>query len=129
MSGATFDTGMLIALDRDERVAWILLRRLVNRGEVPTVPTVVVGQAWRDGRRQARLARALAACRMEPLGDRLARQAGELCGRAGTSDIVDAIVVQSAGLRAEDVYTSDAADLGRLAGFVETPIAIIATNA
>lgn len=41
---ATFDTGMLIALDRNEREAWTVLRRLVDRGEVPTVPTVVTAQ-------------------------------------------------------------------------------------
>ncbi|MHB8452054.1 MAG: hypothetical protein ACYDAQ_16640 [Mycobacteriales bacterium] len=51
VSGATFDTGMLVALDHNEREAWVVLRRLVNRGEVPTVPTVVAAQAWRDGQR------------------------------------------------------------------------------
>lgn len=30
---------MLVALDRNQREAWVVLRRLVNRGEVPTVPT------------------------------------------------------------------------------------------
>jgi hypothetical protein len=69
VSGATFDTGMLVALDRNERAAWVVLRRLVNRGEVPTVPTVVTAQAWRDGRRQAQLARALGDCRPEILSD------------------------------------------------------------
>ncbi len=33
MTGATFDTGMLIALERNERAAWAVLRRLVDRGE------------------------------------------------------------------------------------------------
>lgn len=31
---ATLDAGMLIALDRNVRDAWVILRRLVDRGEV-----------------------------------------------------------------------------------------------
>lgn len=125
MSGATFDTGMLVALDRNVREAWVVLRRLVNRGEVPTVPTVVTAQAWRDGRRQAQLARALGDCRPEILSDELARKAGELCRRSRTSDIVDAVVVESAGRRNDDVYTGDTGDLEHLAEQVTNQIAII----
>lgn len=122
---ATFDTGMLVALDRNEREAWAVLRRLVDRAEVPTIPTVVIAQAWRDGRRQARLARALGDCRLEALGDDLARRAGELCGRAGTSDVVDAIVIESAARRSDDVYTGDPRDLEHLATHLTQPVAIV----
>ena len=125
MSGATFDTGMLLALDRNEREAWVALRRLVNRGEVPTVPTVVTAQAWRDGRRQAQLARALGDCRPEILSDELARRAGELCRRSRTADIVNAAVIESAGSRNDDVYTSDVGDLQHLAEHITNPVAII----
>jgi len=125
VSGATFDTGMLVALDRNEREAWVVLRRLVNRGEVPTVPTVVTAQAWRDGRRQAQLARALGDCRPEILSDELARKAGELCRRSRTSDIVDAVVIESAGRRNDDVYTGDTGDLEHLAEQITNQIAII----
>lgn len=125
MSGATFDTGMLVALDRNEREAWVVLRRLVNRGEVPTVPTVVTAQAWRDGRRQAQLARALGDCRPEILSDELARQAGELCRRSRTADLVDAVVIESAGRRNDDVYTADTADLEHLAEHITNHVAII----
>ncbi len=122
---ATFDTGMLIALDRNEREAWTALRRLVDRGEVPTVPTVVTAQAWRDGRRQARLAQALGNCRPDSLGDEAARRAGELCGRAGTSDIVDAVVVETARRRGDDIYTGDTGDLEHLAEHITSPVAIV----
>lgn len=125
MSGATFDTGMLVALDRNEREAWVALRRLVNRGEVPTIPTVVIAQAWRDGRRQARLARALGDCRPESLSDESARTAGELCRRSRTSDIVDAVVIVSAGRRNDDVYTGDAGDLEHLAQHMAGRVAIV----
>ena len=116
---------MLVALDRNEREAWVALRWLVNRREVPTVPTVVTAQAWRDGRRQARLAQALAECRPEPLGDELACKAGELCQRSGTADIVDAVVIESAGRRGDDVYTGDTDDLVHLVGHIANPVAII----
>jgi hypothetical protein len=125
VSGATFDTGMLVALDRNDREAWVVLRRLVDRGEVPTVPTVVTAQAWRDGLRQAQLARALADCRAEILSDELARRAGELCRRSRTADIVDAVVIESAGRRTDEVYTGDAGDLERLAGHITNAVAIV----
>lgn len=125
MSGATFDTGMLVALDRNEREAWAALRRLVDRGEVPTVPTVVTAQAWRDGGRQAQLARALRHCRPETLSEESARKSGELCGRSRTADIVDAVVIESAGRRNDDVYTADRGDLEHLAGHIESPIAVV----
>jgi len=51
--GATFDAGMLVALDRNERDAWVVLRRLINRGEVPTIPTVVTAQNVLGKRRRA----------------------------------------------------------------------------
>lgn len=124
--GVTFDAGMLVALGRDERAAWLSLRRAVDRGEVPTVPTPVTVQVWRGGSRQARLAAALKDCRLEPLTERLAKAAGELCGRAGTSDVVDAVVVASAARRHDRVYTGDEDDLERLAGhLVDGEIAIL----
>jgi hypothetical protein len=125
MNGATFDTGMLVALDRNEREAWVMLRRLINRGEVPTVPTVVTAQAWRDGRRQAQLARALNHCRPEVLSDESARRAGELCRRARTADIIDAVVIESAGRRHDDIYTGDIDDLEHLAEHIGHRVAII----
>lgn len=102
-----------------------MLRRLVNHGELATVPTVVTAQAWRDGRRQAQLARALGDCRPEILSDELARKTGELSRRSQTAEIVDAVVIESAGRRFDDVYTSDTGDLGYLAEHIPNPVAII----
>jgi hypothetical protein len=102
-----------------------VLRRLVNHGELATVPTVATAQAWRDGRRQAQLARALGDCRPEILSDELARKTGELSRRSQTAEIVDAVVIESAGRRFDDVYTSDTGDLGYLAEHIPNPVAII----
>lgn len=112
--GLTFDAGMLVALDRGSRQQWARLRAAQREGILPVVPAPVVTQVWRSGR-QANLGRALKACAVEPVDDDLARQAGELCAAAGTSDAVDAIVVASAARRASTIATSDLVDLARLA--------------
>ena len=88
---------------------------LLVGGVVPVVPAPVVWQVWRDGSRQARLARLLRGCVVEPVDEALARSAGELLGRAHTADGVDAVVVLSAARRGGIVYTSDPGDLTRLA--------------
>jgi hypothetical protein len=73
-------------------------------------------QAWRDGRRQARLARFLGApqVEIETLDDRRAREAGQLCGIRGTADVIDASVVLCARARGHRIVTSDPEDIRRL---------------
>jgi predicted nucleic acid-binding protein len=110
----TLDAGVLIGLDRHEPRAWLALVAAVERGSPPTVPAVVLAQAWRSGR-QANLARALDQCRVEPVDERLAKAAGVLCGRTGTADVVDAIVVASAARRGDAVVTTDPDDITALA--------------
>lgn len=114
----TFDAGALIALDRNDRRTWTRLRRLAERRRRPTVSAAVIAQAWRSPR-QANLGRALALCTVEPVSDEMARAAGVLCGKAGTADAVDAIVVASAARRREPVLTSDPDDIARLVAHVE----------
>lgn len=59
MRGVVFDAGALIVFERNERLVVLLVKRLLAlRGRV-IVPAGVVGQVWRDGARQARLARLL----------------------------------------------------------------------
>jgi hypothetical protein len=43
-----------------------------------------------------------------------ARAAGQLLGRAGTSDVVDAVVAHTAASLRADVVTGDRADIARL---------------
>ena len=116
MSGLTLDTGALIAFERnDRRVVAIIERALTHRFRL-SVPAGVVGQAWSDGRRQARLARLLGSdlIEVEALDDRRARMAGQLCGATQTTDVIDASVVLCARARGHGVLTSDAGDLQRL---------------
>jgi rRNA-processing protein FCF1 len=110
------DTGALIAFDRNDRHVVSLLARALELKLGIAVPAGVVGQAWRDGRKQARLARFLGApqVEVEALSDRLARAAGQLCGVSNTRDVVDASVVLCARERGYAVATSDQSDLRRL---------------
>jgi hypothetical protein len=112
----TLDTGALIALDRGDKRMIALLTRALDRGLTFRVPAGVVGQAWRDGRVQAVLARFLRSEEVHiiPLDDQLARACGELCGATKTTDIIDASVVILARERLGPVFTSDPADLRRL---------------
>jgi len=116
MAGLTLDAGALIAFERAERGVIALLARAVERGLEIVIPAGVVAQVWRDGRRQARLARLLAADEVEivVLDDGRARAAGQLCGVRRTTDIVDASVVLCARERGHRIVTSDPDDLARL---------------
>jgi len=116
MPGLTLDSGALIAFERNDRSIVAIIARAVQQGVTLAVPAGVVGQVWRDGRRQARLARLLGAPQMEiePLDDIRARAAGQLCGVSGTRDVIDASVVLCARGRGHGVVTSDLDDLRRL---------------
>lgn len=80
------------------------------------MPAPALAQVWRDGRRQARLARLVGAptTTVVPLDDAAARAAGQMCGVAGTRDVVDAAVVHCARARGHTVLTSDPGDLRAL---------------
>jgi hypothetical protein len=114
VSGVTYDAGALIAAERDSQSVWRLHRRLLERGLYPTLPTVVLGQAWRGGP-QARLSRLLRGCYIDPLTERQARRAGAALAASGGSDLIDAAVVVAALSRADLVVTSDPEDLRRIA--------------
>jgi len=116
MPGLTLDAGALIAFERNDRRVVALLARAIEHDVAVVVPAGVVGQVWRDGRRQARLARLLSAdeVTVEVLDDRRARMAGQLCGVKRTTDVIDASVVIGARERGDRVVTSDPRDLGRL---------------
>ena len=110
------DAGALVAFDRNERSVVVLLARALGQGLPIVVPAGVVGQVWRDGRRQARLARLLGSDEVEvvPLDDSGAREAGQLCGARGTADVIDASLVLLARRRGARVVTGDPDDLTRL---------------
>ena len=103
MAGVTYDTGALIAGDRNDRRMWALHVGFIAEEVVPSVPAPVVAEAWRGGPGQASLARMLAGCEIEAMTSELARRVGELAGRADHDDVVDVAVVEGAARRDDDV--------------------------
>ena len=109
----TFDTGMLIALERRKRRAAEAFRNIVRRGFLPIVPAVVYAEWWR-GRSDIR-EEILAAVIVEDMPPALCRAAGEALGAVRGSSLADAVVMASAALRGGGiVYTADLDDLERL---------------
>ena len=110
-----YDAGALIAADRgDRRFALLHEKTLATADTMPIVPAAVVGQVWRDGAKQARLARLLKGVSVEPLDETTAKEAGILCGRSATSDVIDASVVAIAMRHRAGIVTSDPGDIAKL---------------
>ncbi|MBX3199758.1 MAG: PIN domain-containing protein [Labilithrix sp.] len=112
MSGATYDTGMLIALERRKQRALAVHEWLGEEGIRVTAPWVVVAEFWR-GRTERRDA-ILRSIDIEAPSLQLAKNAGHALAIVERATIVDAIVMASAALRGDVVYTSDVDDLGVL---------------
>lgn len=113
MTRLVLDAGALIAADRHNLRVLALLDRAHARGVPLVTSSPVVGQVWRNGRRQANLARLLRAVDVIAPDHAGARRAGVLLAKTGTSDIVDAILADLC--RAADVVvTSDLQDLAVL---------------
>ena len=123
MSGVTYDAGALIAAERGSKSMWWLHRDLLKRGMYPTLPTVVLGQAWRGGP-QARLSRLVRGCRIEPFTEQHARAAGKALAASGANDLVDAAVVVTALARGDLVVTSDPDDLYRIAAAIDRELTV-----
>ena len=103
MAGVTYDTGALIAGDRNDRRMWALHVGFIAEEVAPLVPAPVVAEAWRGGSRQASAARMLAGCQIEEMTADQARRVGDLAGRADHEDIVDVAVVEGAARREDGV--------------------------
>jgi len=112
MASVTLDTGALIALERGEKRMRTLLLSALDDGRTVTVPAVVLAEWWR-GRSRRRL-RMLDALDVEPTSATISKSAGEAIAAVPGATVVDAIVMASAALRGDAVFTSDVEDLRRL---------------
>jgi predicted nucleic acid-binding protein len=115
MSGVTYDTGALLAAERNDRRMWALHAGFLSEEIVPVVPAPVLAEAWRGGSRQASLARLLAVCEIEPMTDGQAKDVGVLAGRAAHDDVVDVTVVEGAIRRRHAVVTSNETHIRKIA--------------
>ncbi len=93
MAGVTYDTGALVAAERNDRAMWGLHAGFLAEEVVPTVPSPVLAEAWRGGGRQASLSRLLAMSEIEAMSEEQARRVGVLAGKAGHDHMVDVTVV------------------------------------
>jgi len=116
VTGVVFDTGALIALDRGDRSIGVLIDQARRRRRRITVPAAVVAQAWRDPKRQARVAAFLRLSIVDvvALDAEEARLVGALLAVARRSDIVDAHVAICALRLDQTVLTSDPDDIRQL---------------
>lgn len=115
MNGVTYDTGALVAGERNDRRMWALHAGFLAEEVAPVVPAPVLAEAWRGGARQASLSRLLAVCDTEPMSEEQARQVGALAGQAAHEDIVDVTVVEGAIRRRDAVVTSNEDRIRRVA--------------
>jgi predicted nucleic acid-binding protein len=111
---AVLDTGVLINAESRSKVSWSIQRK-ARGSRALIITTPVLTQVWRSGPRQAALCRFLKGCLIDSPSEAVAKRAGELLGRAGTSDAVDALVVATAiEMEAATIFTSDPDDLEAL---------------
>ena len=116
MTGATLDTGALIALESGStRMAVLVEEALAARAEL-AVPAGVLARAGRGGGRQARIARLLRASNTSvvPLDAKMALRVGARCATTGSADVVDVSVAICARDRGHPVITSDLDDIAAI---------------
>lgn len=112
--GLTFDTGALIGLERRRHAMRAVYATAIAHQVPITVPAVVVAEWWRAGVHEKERATILRSVRVEPLTDYVARLAGIAVGMVRGAGTIDAIVMASASLRGDAVYSSDPDDLAEL---------------
>ena len=113
MTPVVYDAAVLIAADRNLRTVWLEHRVRLEAGIVPVVPSPVVAQVSRSSS-QVQLRRLLRGCEVVSLTEQRAHSAGRLLGRAGSADVVDAVVADTAASLRADVVTGDRTDIRRL---------------
>jgi hypothetical protein len=106
------DAGFLISVDRGERAAQEFLTAALVHETPLTTTHPVIAEVWRDGARQARLARFLQSVVAVVFDD--GPEVGHLLARSGTSDVVDAHLVVVAVRRSEPILTGDMHDMTSL---------------
>src|SRR5262245_57313854 len=109
MRGYTFDTGALIALERNRQRAVGFLKVARADGIPIFVPSVCVAEWWR-GRTDIR-EKILASVVVDHTDDSLVKTAGEALAANPKASCIDAMVMATAARRGGIVFTSDPHDL------------------
>lgn len=109
------DAGALIAIDRRDRIVGAMLRIAQQQHVAVRSSGGAVAQVWRDGARQANLARVLSGVDVAAVDLAAAKRIGPLLGATGIRDAIDGHVAQLANA-GDHLLTSDAEDMRRLLG-------------
>jgi len=124
MSRLILDAGAFIAFEKGDTAVRARLAAARRLGIEVATSSPVVGQVWRDGRRQALLSVLVSATLVVPPDTAAARRAGELLAANKTSDVVDALL---AGLArdGDTILTSDANDIRALLAAARTRATVV----
>ena len=118
------DAGALVAIERRSRMVGTLLDNASDPSVEVVTSAAVVAQVWRNGSRQANLARMLRGFDIRSLSARAGRRVGELLAITRTTDVIDAHVALLT--RNDDVVlTSDPDDIERLVATLGVAAAVI----
>ena len=118
-----YDTGVLIAADRNDRQVWADHRARLEAGVVPVTTAPVVAQASRSSR-QVHLRRFLRGCEVAAFDATQAHAVGALLAKSATTDVVDGHLAVTAARTGAVVITSDPDDLRKLAAHLRPRIRI-----
>jgi predicted nucleic acid-binding protein len=118
-----YDTGVLVAADRNDRMAWADHKARLELGLVPIVTAPVVAQASRSPR-QAPLRRILRGCQVVGFDAGQAEGVGALLGKSGTADVVDGHLAWVASERDIPILTGDVDDFRVLGACTQPRLAI-----
>ncbi|HEX7836519.1 MAG TPA: hypothetical protein VF469_03600 [Kofleriaceae bacterium] len=113
MTRLVLDAGAFVAFEKGDAALRARLAAARRLGLELATTSPVLGQVWRDGRRQVLLARLISATSVEAPTEQDARRAGELLAKTRTQDVVDALLVGRAR-DGDTVLTSDPRDIERL---------------
>ena len=107
------DAGALIAIERRDRNVIARLVAAHEAVEPVRTSTAAVAQVWRDGTRQATLARVLRGVEEVDIDSTQAREIGQLLRTTKSSDVVDAAIALIAR-SGDEILTSDPSDIKAL---------------
>jgi hypothetical protein len=113
VSRLILDAGAFIAFEKGDAAVRSRLTAARRLGIDVATTSPVVGQAWRDGRRQALLARLVSGTFVAAPDAAAAQRAGELLAKSRRGDVVDALVA-SLARDGDTILTSDSADIRAL---------------
>jgi predicted nucleic acid-binding protein len=112
VSAVVLDAGAFIAVENNDRSMIARLREAHRQGRPLRTSAIVAAQVWREPR-QANLARLLRLVDVQPVDERMGREAGALLAKSHTVDPIDAALVLTAQ-NADHIFTSDPIDISVL---------------